>query len=106
MFLIILYSILDVFGMTILNIPFVFPITLFLGIDPIWFGVFIVIMTEVALITPPVGVNVFVMRSIATDIPMGTIFRGIFPFLLGEFVVIAILILFPWIATWLPLQMK
>lgn len=106
MFLIILYSILDVFGMTILNIPFVFPITLFLGIDPIWFGVFIVIMTEVALITPPVGVNVFVMRSIATDVPMGTIFRGILPFLLGEFVVIAILILFPWTATLLPLQMK
>ena len=110
LFLIILYTILgcilDVFGMTILTLPFVFPITLSLGIDPIWFGVFIVIMTEIALITPPVGVNVFVMRSIATDIPMGTIFRGIFPFLLGEFVVIAILILFPWIATWLPLQMK
>ncbi len=110
MFLIVLYTILgcilDVFGMIILTLPFVFPITLSLGIDPIWFGVFIVIMTEIALITPPVGVNVFVMRSIATDVPMGTIFRGIFPFLLGEFVVIAILILFPWIATWLPLQMK
>jgi C4-dicarboxylate transporter DctM subunit len=110
LFLIILYMILgcilDVFGMTILTLPFVFPITVSLGIDPIWFGVFVVIMTEVALITPPVGVNVFVMRSIATDVPMGTIFRGIVPFLIGEFLVIAILILFPLAATWLPQQMK
>ena len=110
LFLIILYTILgcilDVFGMTILTLPFVFPITLNLGIDPIWFGVFMTIMTEIALITPPVGVNVFVMRTIATDVPMGRIFQGIVPFLIGEFLVIAILILFPWTATWLPLQMK
>ncbi len=110
LFLIILYTILgcilDVFGMVILTLPFVFPITISLGIDPIWFGVFITIMTEVALITPPVGVNVFVMRTIATDVPMGKIFRGIFPFLIGEFVVIAILILLPWTATWLPSRMR
>ena len=109
-FLIILYTILgcilDVFGMIILTLPFVFPITTALGIDPIWFGVFITIMTEIALITPPVGVNVFVMRSIATDVPMGSIFRGIVPFLIGEFLVITILILFPMTATWLPQQMK
>lgn len=106
LFLIILYTILgailDVFGMAILTIPFVFPITTVLGIDPIWFGVFLVIMTEVALITPPVGVNVFVMRTIATDVPMGQIFMGVMPFLVGEFVVIALLIAFPHIATWLP----
>jgi tripartite ATP-independent transporter DctM subunit len=94
--------ILDTFGMTILTIPFIFPMTTALGIDPIWLGVFLVIMTEVALITPPVGVNVFVMRGIATDVPMSEIFRGVMPFLLGEFVVIAILIVFPAIATWLP----
>jgi len=105
-FLIILYTILgcilDVFGMIILTLPFVFPITIALGIDPIWFGVFMTIMTEIALITPPVGVNIFVIRSIATDVPMGTIFRGIVPFLIGEFLVITILILFPITATWLP----
>jgi TRAP-type C4-dicarboxylate transport system permease large subunit len=109
-FLVILYTILgcilDVLGMTILTLPFVFPITIALGIDPIWFGVFMTIMTEIALITPPVGVNVFVMRSIATDVPMGTIFRGIVPFLIGEFLVITILILFPITTTWLPQQMK
>jgi C4-dicarboxylate transporter DctM subunit len=103
---VVLGAVLDVFGMTILTIPFIFPITTALGIDPVWLGVFIVIMTEVALITPPVGVNVFVMRGIATDVPMGQIFRGVFPFLLGEFAVIGLLIAFPEIATWLPTMMK
>ncbi len=110
MFMIVLYlflgCILDTFGMTILTLPFIFPITKALGIDPIWLGVFIVIMTEVALITPPVGVNVFVMRGIATDVPMSQIFRGVMPFLVGEFLLIALLIAFPMIATWLPQMMR
>lgn len=109
-FMIVLYlvlgCILDVFGMTILTLPFIFPITTALHIDPIWLGVFIVIMTEVALITPPVGVNVFVMRGIAADVSMGQIFRGVTPFLIGEFVLIGLLIAFPQIATWLPQLMK
>ncbi|RZI67449.1 MAG: TRAP transporter large permease [Variovorax sp.] len=109
-FMVVMYlvlgAILDVFGMTILTLPFIFPITTALGIDPIWLGVFIVIMTEVALITPPVGVNVFVMRGIATDVPMGQIFRGVMPFLVGEFVLIGLLVAFPAIATWLPQMMK
>ena len=102
----ILGCILDVFGMLILTLPFVFPVTTSLGIHPVWFGVFVTIMTEIALITPPVGVNVFVMRSIATDVPMGQIFIGIVPFLFGEFVLIALLIIFPEIAIWLPSTMK
>jgi len=110
LYLIILYTILgcilDLFGALILTIPFIFPITLNLGIDPVWFGVFIIIMMEIALITPPVGLNVFVMRGIALDVPMGTIFRGVVPFLFGEFLLIAILILFPWTATWLPSRMQ
>ncbi|MEO7031739.1 MAG: TRAP transporter large permease [Herbaspirillum sp.] len=105
-FMIVLYlflgAILDVFGMVILTLPFIFPITTALGIDPVWLGVFIVIMTEVALITPPVGVNVFVMRGVATDVPMGQIFKGVMPFLIGEFVIIGLLIGYPGIATWLP----
>jgi C4-dicarboxylate transporter, DctM subunit len=109
-FMVVLYlvlgAILDVFGMTILTLPFIFPITTALHIDPVWLGVFIVIMTEVALITPPVGVNVFVMRGIATDVPMGQIFRGVMPFLVGEFVLIGLLVAFPGIATGLPQLMK
>lgn len=108
--LVVLYFILgmmlDVFGMIILTVPFVFPIVLQLGIDPIWFGVFLVIMTEVALITPPVGVNVFVMKSVASDdVPLVDIFKGVLPFLVGEFVIIAALIVFPALATWLPGKM-
>ena len=106
LFLVVLYTILgcilEVFGMTILTVPFVFPIILNLGIDPIWFGVFVVVMTEVALVTPPIGMNVFVMRTIASDVPMGRIFKGVIPFVIGEYLLILILILFPWIATWLP----
>lgn len=109
-FMVVLYlvlgCILDVFGMIILSVPFLFPVTTALGIDPIWFGVFIVIMTEVALITPPVGINVFVMRGIATDVPMAQIFWGIAPFLVSEFVLIGLMIAFPSIATWLPQFMQ
>ncbi len=98
----VLGAMLDVFGMLVLSIPFVMPVVLALGIDPVWFGVFVVIMAEVALVTPPIGANVFVMRRIAPDVPMEDIFRGVAPFVLGEFVVILLLVLFPAIALWLP----
>ena len=72
----VLGAMLDVFGMLVLSIPFVMPVVLALGIDPVWFGVFVVIMAEVALVTPPIGANVFVMRRIAPDVPMEDIFWG------------------------------
>jgi C4-dicarboxylate transporter DctM subunit len=97
---------LDVFGMLVLTIPFVMPVVRGLGIDPIWFGVFAVIMAEVALVTPPIGANVFVMRRTAPEVPMGEIFMGVLPFVVGELVVIALLIAFPEIALWLPGQMR
>ena len=110
MMLVVLYivlgAMLDVFGMLVLTIPFVMPIVLGLGIDPIWFGVFVVVMAEVALVTPPIGANVFVMRRTAPDVPMGEIFMGVLPFVIGELVVIALLIAFPAIALWLPGQMR
>jgi len=98
-FLIILYillgSMLDVFGMIVLTVPFLMPIISQLGIDPIWFGVFVVIMAEVGLITPPIGANVFVMKKVAKDIPMSTIFLGIIPFFVGELIIVTILIIWP-----------
>ena len=97
----ILGAMLDVFGMLVLTIPFVLPVVLELGIDPIWFGVFVVIMAELALITPPIGANVFIMRRVAPDVPMEEIFRGVFPFVIGELLVLALLILFPGLALWL-----
>ncbi|MEE8134821.1 MAG: TRAP transporter large permease [Gemmatimonadales bacterium] len=101
----VLGAMLDVFGMLVLTIPFVLPLVTALGIDLVWFGVFVVIMAELALITPPVGANVFVMRRVAPDVPMGDIFRGVFPFVLGELVVLALLIAFPEMALWLPGKM-
>jgi len=110
MMLVLLYvvlgAMLDVFGMLVLTIPFVMPVVRGLGIDPIWFGVFAVIMAEVALVTPPIGANVFVMRRTAPEVPMGEIFMGVLPFVIGELVVIALLIAFPEIALWLPAQMR
>ena len=110
MMLVLLYialgAMLDVFGMLVLTIPFVMPVVRGLGIDPIWFGVFAVIMAEVALVTPPIGANVFVMRRTAPEVPMGEIFMGVIPFVIGELIVIALLIAFPEIALWLPGQMR
>jgi tripartite ATP-independent transporter DctM subunit len=103
---IILGAMLDVFGMLVLTIPFVMPIVHSLGIDPIWFGVFAVVMAELALVTPPIGANVFVMRRTAPEVPMGEIFMGVLPFVVGELVVVALLIAFPEIALWLPGQMR
>jgi tripartite ATP-independent transporter DctM subunit len=99
-------AMLDVFGMLVLTIPFVMPVVRGLGIDPVWFGVFAVVMAELALVTPPIGANVFVMRRTAPEVPMGEIFMGVLPFVLGELVVVALLIAFPEIALWLPGQME
>lgn len=98
----VLGAILDVFGMLILTLPFVFPIVLQLGIDPVWFGVYVVVITEIALVTPPVGVNTFVMHSIAKDVPLSTIFKGVMPFVAVAVLLLVVMTLFPQIALWLP----
>jgi C4-dicarboxylate transporter DctM subunit len=90
----------------VLTIPFIMPVVGQLGIDPIWFGVFAVMMAELALVTPPVGANVFVMRRTAPEVPMSDIFMGVLPFVVGELVIIALVIAFPEIALWLPRQMN
>ena len=102
----VLGAMVDVFGMLVLTIPFVMPVIGELGIDPVWFGVFAVMMAELALVTPPIGANVFVMRRTAPEVPMGDIFMGVLPFVVGELVVIALVIAFPEIALWLPQQMR
>jgi C4-dicarboxylate transporter DctM subunit len=92
----------DMMGVTVLTIPIIFPAVVAMGFDPVWFGVMMVVVGGTAVITPPVGVNVYVIASVARDIPIGTIFRGIFPFLVAEIICIIILVIFPQIATWLP----
>ena len=100
--ILVLYAILgclmDIIAMVLLTMPFIFPIITALGYDPIWFGVVMVVMMEMGLITPPVGLNVYVISGMAKDVPMYTIFKGIVPFLLAIIVMIAILIVFPGIA--------
>jgi tripartite ATP-independent transporter DctM subunit len=96
---------LEGFAMMVLTIPIVFPIITALGIDPIWFGIFMVIVLEMGLISPPVGINVFVVKGVAEDVPMGRIFAGIMPFWLAMVVCLAILIAFPQIALFLPNSM-
>lgn len=93
---------LDSFGMMTLTMPIVLPTIQTLGYDPIWFGVMIVIVCEAGLITPPLGLNVFVIAGVAKDVPMYTIFRGVTPFLGIMILLVVILIAFPEIALFLP----
>lgn len=92
----------DSLAMITLTVPIFYPVVVALGFDPIWFGVIIVLVTEMGVITPPVGVNVYVIKGIAEDVPLETIFKGIFPFLAALIAMVAILMLFPQIATFLP----
>jgi TRAP-type C4-dicarboxylate transport system permease large subunit len=104
-----IYAVLGMFieglSMLVLTLPIVFPIVLQLGYDPIWFGVIIVIVLEMGLISPPVGVNCFVVRTIAPDVKLQTIFAGIMPFWAAMLVMILLLIAFPKLATFLPSAM-
>ena len=104
-----LYTILGMFlegfAMLVLTIPIVFPAIMDLGYDPIWFGVVMVIVLEMGLISPPVGVNVFVVKGFAEDVPMRQIFAGILPFWAAMLVCLLLLVLFPQIALWLPNSM-
>ncbi|MFH0784693.1 MAG: TRAP transporter large permease subunit [Pseudomonadota bacterium] len=96
----------DAMGLIVVTIPIFFPVVMKLGFDPIWFGVIIVLVCEMGVITPPVGVNVFVIKGIATDVPLETIFKGIFPFLAALIIFTIILMIFPQIATYLPNLIK
>ncbi len=89
-------------AMVILTIPIVFPLITAQGFDPIWFGIITVRIFEIAQITPPVGMNVFVMKGVAPDIPMGTIYKGIIPFFIADICHLILLIVFPQIALFLP----
>jgi C4-dicarboxylate transporter DctM subunit len=95
----------DAMAMIILTVPIVFPVVTALGFDPIWFGVVIVVTVELGLIHPPVGMNVFVIKSVIKDVSMATIFAGVLPFVATDLIRLAILVAFPALATWLPQRM-
>ena len=101
----VLGCLMDAMAMVILTVPIVFPVVTALGFDPIWFGVVIVMTVELGLIHPPVGMNVFVIKSVIKDVNMSTIFVGVLPFVVTDLIRLVILILFPLLATWLPQRM-
>lgn len=90
--------VMDSIAMLLLTVPVVFPVIAAAGFDPVWFGIVTVITVELGLITPPVGMNVFVIKTVAPDVPIGQIFRGVLPFVLSDIVRLALLILFPGLA--------
>ncbi|MGB7204728.1 MAG: TRAP transporter large permease subunit, partial [Anderseniella sp.] len=102
----------DAIGMLILTLPVVYPAVIALGYDPIWFGIIVVKMAEICLITPPIGLNCFVVAGVSRDltddegksleIPLQDVFRGIGPFFVADVITVAGLLVFPGIITWLP----
>ncbi len=101
----VLGCLMDAMAMIILTVPIIFPVITALGFDPIWFGVIIVMTVELGLIHPPVGMNVFVIKSVVKDVNFSTIFFGVIPFVITDIIRLAILILLPIIATFLPSRM-
>jgi tripartite ATP-independent transporter DctM subunit len=106
LFIFVLYiflgCIMDEIGMILLTVPILFPIMTSLGFDPIWFGIMVVIVCEMGMIVPPVGMNVFVIKGMAPDVPTFTIYKGILPFLYIDIFEVALLTAFPIIILWLP----
>jgi tripartite ATP-independent transporter DctM subunit len=93
-------------SMVLLTLPVFFPVVMHLGYDPVWFGVLIVVVVEIGLISPPVGMNLFVLKTLLPNVATTTVFRGVMPFMLADCVRFALLIAFPAIALWLPSFMK
>jgi len=96
----------DALALIMLTVPIFYPVIDTLGYDPIWFGVVIVLVTQIGVITPPVGINVYVVKSVARDVPLETIFKGVVPLLIALLIATVLLIPFPQIATFLPGLMR
>ena len=96
---------LDALAMILLTVPIFFPIVANLGFDPIWFGVILVLETALGMISPHIGMNVFVIKGIAPEVPIGQIYLGVLPFVIALMLLIVVLVIFPGLATWLPSTM-
>jgi tripartite ATP-independent transporter DctM subunit len=106
LFLVLLYLILgcflDALAMMITTIPVLFPVVVAVGFDPIWFGVFIVIMCELALLTPPVGMNLYIVQGVRNRGQITDVIQGVLPFFIGILTLVVLITVFPGIVTWLP----
>jgi tripartite ATP-independent transporter DctM subunit len=93
-------------SMILLTIPVFFPVIVHLGFDPVWFGIIIVCVVEIGLISPPVGMNMFVLRTLLPNVSTATVFSGVMPFMVADVIRLAILIAVPWLSLWLPSMMR
>jgi tripartite ATP-independent transporter DctM subunit len=98
-------SIMDSFTVMIITVPIVTPIILHMGYDMIWWGVINLVAVEIGLVTPPFGMNLFVLKSLVPDAPLASIYRGVLPFCIADFLKLALLVLFPILSLWLPSTM-
>jgi C4-dicarboxylate transporter DctM subunit len=98
-------AVMEELSMVMLTIPVFYPVVVSLGFDPVWFGIIIVVIVEIGMISPPVGMNLFVIKSLLPQVRTGELFRGVMPFVLADTVRLAILVAFPVIALWLPQTM-
>lgn len=98
---VILGCVLESMSMILLTVPMFYPLVAHLGYDLIWFGIIVVVVTEISMITPPVGLNVFVLRSVLPDVPTKTVFRGVMPFIVADIIRLGILVAFPAISLYL-----
>jgi len=106
LFYVVLGMFMDAIGMLLLTLPVVYPAVIALGYDPIWFGIIVVKMAEICLITPPIGLNCFVVNGVRPDIPLTTVFRGIMPFFLADVATVGLFLAFPDIILWVPRLMQ
>jgi TRAP-type C4-dicarboxylate transport system permease large subunit len=103
---VILGTAMEELSMILLTIPVFFPVVVHLGFDPVWFGIIIVCVVEIGLISPPVGMNMFVLRTLIPEVSTSTVFSGVLPFMWADVVRLAILVAFPWLSLWLPSMMR
>lgn len=98
----VLGAVFDEISAMLITLPFVLPVIVRLGFDPVWWGVLNVVVIELGMIIPPIGVIVFLLHGLARDIPMRTIYRGVAPFIIADLVLLALLATFPGLVLWLP----
>ena len=103
---VLLGTVMEELSMVLLTIPLFFPIVVSLGFDPVWFGVLIVMVIQIGLISPPVGMNLFVLNTLLPGVRLGTIFKGVWPFVVVQVLMLIVLVAFPILSLWLPSFMQ
>jgi TRAP-type C4-dicarboxylate transport system permease large subunit len=98
---IVLGSIFDTVAAMVITLPFVLPLIVDMGYSPVWWGIVNVVVIEIGMITPPIGINVFVLQGVSRDYPLSTIYKGLVPFLSADIVRLAVLVIFPVLSLWL-----